>query len=179
MAKLYNQSKHPLKWTINMTTYTCDAYGPVDVPDMFVVHCKTRGLPLDVTPVAPEVRAQDGLAAATQAAKADELLNLRHECELLKASERTAKMELERALADLASAKEQAGNASGAASELKKQLDLVTSEKNETELLLNETALKLEEATKRAERTSATVADLQKQLDAIKAEKSQGKPPQK
>ncbi len=179
MAKLYNQSKNPLKWSINMTTYVCEPYGSVVVPDMFVLHCKSRGLPLDVSPIAPEVRAQDGLAAATEAAKNDELLNLRHDLELAKASEKTTKVELERALGELGTHSEQIGKLMQALGETKRQLELVTGEKTATEQLLNETALKLEEATKRADRSAASLGDLQKQLDAIKAEKSQGKPPQK
>ncbi len=77
--KLYNQTKNPLRWTISMTTYTCEPWGEVDIPDMFVEHCKVRGLPLGTVAVAPEVKAGVSLEAATDAARKDELVVLEKE----------------------------------------------------------------------------------------------------
>ncbi len=96
--KLYNQTRNALRWDLSMTTYTCEPYGEVEVPDMFVMHCKKRGLPLDVTPVAPEIKANKSIEAATESAKNDEIVALQKTISEAVASEKVAKTELEKAL---------------------------------------------------------------------------------
>lgn len=96
--KLYNQTKNALRWDLSMTVYTCAPYGEVEVPDMFVMSCKARGLPLDVTPVAPEVKANESLEGASEAAKKDQIFALQKSLGEAVASEKVAKIELSKAL---------------------------------------------------------------------------------
>jgi hypothetical protein len=98
--KLYNQTKNNLRWDLSLTTYTCQPYGEVEVPDMFVLHCKKRGLPLDVTPVAPEVKANKSLEAATEQAKKDEVFALQKQLAEAIASEGVAKSKVSELLSD-------------------------------------------------------------------------------
>lgn len=159
---LYNQTKNPLRWKISMTTYTCDAWGSVEIPDMFVMHCKTRGLPLDVSPVAPEVRANVGLADATSKANSDELVILRNEVELARSSEKSAKSELEKVKTSLSDAQSDATKLQVSVAEQKRVNGEQKAELQAAEKLLEETAKKLVESTKAVERLEATIAELKK-----------------
>lgn len=160
--KLYNQTKNPLRWKIGMTTFTCDAWGEVDVPDMFVLHCKTRGLPLNVSPVAAEIKADQTLANANEAARKDELLALQHELALARAAEGSAKGELEKVLQALADTKRDALSSKTEASDTKRKFDLlVTDHAALNQLLEEQTKLTVTEKLGR-ERAEATVAELKK-----------------
>ncbi len=93
--KLYNQTKNQLRWSLSKFTFVCDPYGDVDVPDELVEHCKDRGLPLSVTPVAPEVKASDAVKSASDSAKKDEIFNLNKQLNEAIAGEKIAKLALE------------------------------------------------------------------------------------
>ena len=97
--KLYNQSKNALRWGLGDKIYSCDPYGEVSIPDDLVLHCKKRGVPLDVTPVAPEIKANKSLEASTEAAKNDEMLALQKQISEATAAEKVAKDELEKSIA--------------------------------------------------------------------------------
>lgn len=100
--KLYNQSKNALRWDLGGNVYSCDPYGEISIPDDLVLHCKKRGIPLDVTPVAPEIKANKSLEASTEAAKNDEMLALQKQISEATAAEKAAKDELEKSIASFA-----------------------------------------------------------------------------
>ncbi len=100
--KLYNQTNKPLAWDISLTRYFCEPYGEVSVPDIFVEHCKVRGLPLAAVPVAAEVKASKALETASSSAKSDETANLLKQLNDANASAKSAKDELESKLGKIA-----------------------------------------------------------------------------
>lgn len=160
--KLYNQSKNPLRWKIGMTQFTCEPWGEVDVQDMFVEHCKARGLPLGVSPVAPEVKADVALANANELARRDEILALQHELALARASEGTAKLEVEKIARELSDEKTAKLVLSADLADTKRKHEALVAEHVALNQLLEEQA-KATAAEKLArERAEATVTELKK-----------------
>jgi hypothetical protein len=152
---LHNQSKHHLRWKISMREYTCEPYGSVDIPDMFVKHCKKRGLALDVSPVPSEVRANATLRDATEAARSDELVLLRNEVELAKASEKEAKRSLELEMLARSKDADRQLKTETSLAEAKRVLTEKSGELKASEELLAETAKELEIAKNTIKRLEA------------------------
>ncbi len=163
---LYNQSKNHLRWKISTTVYTCEPWGSVEIPDMFVMHCKSRGLPLDTVAIPPEVRADTTLADANDKARNDEAIRLRHEAETAKISEAAAKAELESLLKVLESEKAKSLKLEVSLAEQKRQHEELVGEQRATEQLLEESARKLTESKLQLERSEAAYAELKKQAES-------------
>ena len=160
--KLYNQINRPLRWNINLTAFSCDPYGEVDVPDMFVEHCKARGLPLGVTPVASEVKAAKTLEAATSAAKNDEVLALTKQLSEATAAEKVAKEELEKLLAAEISYKSKIAGLEIENSTVKSQLAKMTEDFNALTKLTEEQAKATEALKQERDRVVATLEEYTK-----------------
>ena len=54
---LHNQTKNRLEWDSDGKHYTCEPWGPIDVPDELVDCFRRMGLPLGQSPVAQETKA--------------------------------------------------------------------------------------------------------------------------
>jgi hypothetical protein len=128
--RLYNQTKHNLRWDMSGHVFTAEPWGHVHVPDEFVDAVKSRGLPLDIAPVPPEARAKVRIADQAAADQEAPLRALKAQLDDAQASERSAKEELERmsvelskARADLRSEQEQALNMLSEIERMKADLD--------------------------------------------------------
>lgn len=95
--KLHNQSKNSLRWEMSKRVYTCEPWGSVEVPDQLVELCKSRRLPLAVTPVAPETKASVLVADERRAAEAAEVNQLKARVAELESGMAAASEELDRA----------------------------------------------------------------------------------
>ncbi len=160
--KLYNQTKNFLKWDLSLTQYTCEPYGEVEVPDMFVMHCKKRGLPLDITPVAPEVKASKSLEGASEAAKKDEIVALQKTLSEALASEKSAKDELAKVLAREAVLEKAKLELEVSVSSSVSKYDSLLADHNALVKLSDEQAKEFEIAKLERDRALATVKELSK-----------------
>lgn len=160
--KLYNTINKPLRWDINMTSYSCEPYGEVIVPDMFVEHCKARGLPLSSVPTAPEVRAGKIVEEASKAAKQDEVLGLTKQLSEATAAEKVAKSEVEKLLAKEVEYKSKIAGLELDNNTVKSQLDKVTQDFSALDKLTTEQATKLEVLQQDRDRAFATLEELSK-----------------
>lgn len=130
---------------------------------MFVKHCKTRGLPLDVTQVAPEVRASESMADATAKARSDELIRLRHDLAIAQAAESAAKGELERERGEFEALKQKALKLEVSLGEQRRQVDALLADKAASDELMAESAKKLTEAEQRAKQAEANLLEYRRQ----------------
>lgn len=147
--------------------FTAVPYGEVEpeVPDMFVEHCKARGLPLGPVPVAPEVKAGKLMEEATDAAKRDELANMHKQLTEAVASEKAAKVELEKSLAVSVKLEQEK---SVLALELKNALDKakkLIDDNAELTKLFETQAKELEIKTQEAARSLAVIEELKKPVN--------------
>ena len=161
---LYNQSKNRLKWDMSGRVFECDPWGPIEMPDDLIEHCKKRGLPLGVNQVAPEFKASASLAAAADAAREDDVVRLRRDLGLAEVALKAAADDLEKERFDHGETKRQLAAAGEALAEKARTIDTLTADKAASEQLLAETAWKLTEA---ENRTEVALAEAKK--TAIKA----------
>lgn len=132
---LHNQSKQALSWSMSGKTFKCDAWGSIDIPDKFVAACKSRGLPLGPSPVAPEIRAKrkvedDRLATDDSAVRA--IANERDEA---KANLESARAELEKASVEISNARSEAEKLKKSCADLHRQLNDAKAAKEAAEKL--------------------------------------------
>lgn len=144
--RLFNQSKNQLGWSMNGERYGCEPWGPVEVPDELVAAVKSRGLPLDVAPVAVELRAQARIADEQAEAAEAPLRALRQQCDDAQASERSAKEELARLSSELTAARDELRRERDRAAKLEVELKRVSADKDSAEALMSEQAKKAAEA---------------------------------
>jgi hypothetical protein len=174
--KLYNQTKNHLRWAISLTQYQCEPWGEVTVPDMFVEHCKARGLPLSTVPVAAEVRAGTNLEDATAAARKDEIVALQKTVSEATASEKVAKAELDKALATISELNNSLNEEKLNSSQTKSKYEALISDHSALMKVTDEQARSLEISENARKRAEATVAELQSVKQEAKPEqKKQGK----
>lgn len=156
--RLYNQTKKHLSWKMG-EHFECAPWGHVSVPDELLDAVKSRGLPLDVTPVAPELRAQARVEDQQNADREAPLHALRKAADEALASERSAKAEVERLQVALGAANEARSAAEKALAEKSEELARALSEKSAAESLLTESASQATAAEERALKAEALLAD--------------------
>lgn len=169
--KLFNQIKQPLSWDMGGRRYACEGFGPVDVPDHLAELCKRRGLPLDVSPVAPETRAQRRVGEEIEAARSDDLKLLKNEALAAKAAEAAAKSELAKCQVALSEANDRCRKLVGELEQACSERDSAYADVKATEALLAEATASQEGRIADAERAARKqVADAQAETQAVKAE---------
>jgi chromosome segregation ATPase len=169
--KLFNQIKRPLSWAMGGVKYACEGFGPIDIPDHLVETCKRRGLPLDVSPVPAETRAQRRVSEEIEAARSDDLKLLKDEAAATKASETAAKGELAKCQVQLSEANERCRKLVGELEQACADLESARADVKATETLLAEATASQEGRIADAERASRKqVADAQAETQAVKAE---------
>lgn len=94
--KQYNQSDKSLSWEMGGKSFSCEAYGFVDVPDELVPFARKRGLPLSGAPVAAEAKALRKAAAEKKYAEESDVIKMREQLAVLEASVKTAEAELDK-----------------------------------------------------------------------------------
>jgi hypothetical protein len=144
--RLFNQGKNQLGWSMGGVGFSCEPWGVVEVPDEFIESVKSRGLPLDVAPVAAELRAQVRIADEQAGAREAPLLALRQQADDAAASERAAKEELARCSSELTAARDELRRARDQIGTLEADLKRVTADKASAERLMSEHADKAAEA---------------------------------
>lgn len=122
MTILFNQSAAPLQWDMSAVRYSCEPWGRVEVPDELAQACIRLGLPLSVTPIAPEVRAQRQIAQAEQDSKAESFANIRKEADAALAVAKSEKEERERLATELGSARGAIKDAAALAEKLRHEI---------------------------------------------------------
>lgn len=172
-TRLFNQGKPALKWDMSGRTWSCEAYGAVDMPDDLVEHCLKRGLPLGLNQVAPEIKALVSLDEASVAARSDEVLALKHDLGVANIALSSAKSELEAAVAQVKSLENAVTARDHKVTELGLQLKEVSADKLASEQLLSETAKSLADAEQRATLAETALAE------AKKSSKQEGAPAKK
>lgn len=169
--KLFNQIKRPLSWDMGGVKYACEGFGPVDIPDHLVEICKRRGLPLDVSPVPAETRAQRRVSEEIEAARSDDLKLLKDEALAAKASEAAAKGELAKCQVELSAANERCRKLVDELEQACSERDSAHADVKATEALLAEATASQEGRIADAERVARKqVADAQAETQAVKAE---------
>lgn len=158
---LYNQTKKHLSWKMG-EQFECAPWGHVSIPDELVDAVKGRGLPLDVTPVAPELRAQARVEDQQSADREAPLHALRKAADEAQASERSAKAEVERLQISLGEATAARAVAEKALAEKSDELSRAMSEKAAAEGLLAEAGSQATASEERALKAEALLAEAQK-----------------
>jgi chromosome segregation ATPase len=166
--RLYNQTKKNLSWSMGAATFACEAWGSVEIQDDLVPLVLSRGLPLDVAPVAPEQRAQAQIADAVEAGKSDALRALRDQAEDARAAERAARDEIARMSVELSEARERAKKAESAAEKLTGDLSRMKADKQAAEELLAAEGVRATDAETRAIRAEALLEDAKKPAEPTK-----------
>lgn len=165
--RLFNQTKNALSWEMGGVRYTCEPWSSVELDDALVSHARSRGLPLDVAPVAPETRAQVRVADERAAADQAPLLALKKAADDAQAAEREAKRALEQLSVDLSNARGQLREANQIIESQRGQIQRLTADKEAAEQLMSAAEQKATEAEARAIKAEA--------LHAERAERPKGK----
>lgn len=146
MKRLYNQTNKRLSWEMGAKTFSCAPFDYVEIPDDLVDPCRSRGLPLGVTPIAPETKAKSALDAEQEAARKDEFRQLRLELETVQAGERTAKSTAESLSDQLSDSAKTVQRLEQELVAAKDQLRIKTGDHEAAVALLEETGRKLQHA---------------------------------
>ncbi|HEY3497131.1 MAG TPA: hypothetical protein VGK73_20675 [Polyangiaceae bacterium] len=170
--RLFNQTKNALAWSMGGQSFTCEPWGPVDIPDELVPAAKSRGLPLDVAAMAPEVRAQVRVADERAAADQAPLLALKAQAENAQAGEREAKRELEAMSVELSRVRGELRAANETVESQRGQLQRVTADKEAAEQLMSAAEQKATAAEAKAIRAEALLAEKTEKPKAKRAEAS-------
>ena len=166
--KLFNQTDKNLRWDLAGKTFSCEPYGSVEVEHELVEHIKTRGLPLGVSSVTPEAKADVSLKHASDAARKDEIAGLQKQLTVAVANEKSVNEELEKSLASNVSlAEEKAGVSLELASVSEKYKQLVD-DHGALNKLFEEQAKELAIKKEELERARAVVSEVKKAEDAKK-----------
>lgn len=167
--RLYNQTKKSLEWSMGAESFSCEAWGSVEISDELAPFAKARGLPLGVSPVAPEQRAQAQIAEAVEAGKGDALRALRDQLDESKASERAAREEIARLGVELSETRERARKSEALTEKLTGDLARLRADKQAAEELLSAEGVRATDAETRAIRAEALLADAPKQAESPKS----------
>lgn len=143
MKRLYNQTNKALDWSMGGKKFACSPFDHVDIPDELVEACKSRHLPLAVTPIPPEAKAKTTLAVEQDLARKDEVRLLKIELDDAKAREAIAKKTAENLQADLSDRDGKIVKLTKELDQTKDRLRIVESDKTAAESLLEETGRKL------------------------------------
>lgn len=169
--KLYNQTNKPLRWDISMTTYTADPYGEVIVPDMYVEHCKARQLPLDVTPVAPEIKANKSLEEVSDTAKRDALVAVQKQLSEAVAAENVAKSELVKSIEKVTELSKTISGLELTLSQSESKYKILIADHSALNELFEKQTKDFEVCKQERDRAVATVSEFSKAAQSVKEEK--------
>lgn len=167
--RLYNQTKKTLSWSMGVASFTCEPWGSVELSDDLAPFAMARGLPLDVSPVAPEQRAQQQIAEAVEAGKSDALRALRDQLDASKSAERAARDEIARLGVELSDARERATKAEEDARKLSGECSRLKADKQAAEELLAAEGVRATDAETRAIQAEALLSDAKKPVESPKA----------
>lgn len=106
--RLFNQTKNNLAWSMGGEAFACEPYGSLVVDDALLEPIRSRGLPLGVAPVPPEVKAVQRVAEAEADSKNGELATLRAAVVTAQAEANAARQEVELASVATSRANERA-----------------------------------------------------------------------
>lgn len=134
--RLFNQTKNALRWSMGGNTYECEPWGSVVVDDDLVAPVRSRGLPLDLVPVAPEVKAHARVAEAQAEVRDEALDGLREQVVRSKSDAATARAEVEAQSVELSKERERATKLERDLELTKAQLATSASEQQAAEALL-------------------------------------------
>jgi hypothetical protein len=140
---LHNQTSNRLSWSMGSREFSCEPWGPVDVPDEWVELCIKRTLPLGQSPVPAESKASARARAAQDTARADEVRVLKGQLEEAQAVAISAQQEAEKAKRQLTTATERSNALVSKLNELETRLTRSEDEKAALELKLEQMAGKL------------------------------------
>lgn len=141
--RFFNQSNKPLKWDMSGVEYVVEPFGPVEIPDDLVAACRSRGLPIDISPVPPMHKAEITVRAEAEAARTDEARLLREQIEEVTASFQSAKAEAERAKVDLGGREETIAKQRERIAELAEKLRIAEDDTRGANLKLEEMSRKV------------------------------------
>jgi septal ring factor EnvC (AmiA/AmiB activator) len=143
--KLYNQGKERLAWSMGGRDFKCQPYGEVEVPQELLLFVKSRGLPLDATPVPAEVKASQQAQYARREAEGAEVVTLKRQLAEMRAAEAEAKKALETSAAQTKDLSDRLELANMEVDELKGKVATLEAEKSALAKQLSEQAKLLAE----------------------------------
>jgi len=143
--RLFNQGSSRLRWTMGGRAFECAPYGEVDVPESLVPFIKSRGLPLDVTPLPDEVKASKKAFEAKRQAESSEVISLKRQLGESRAAEKGAKDALEVALLNVKDLQDRLELSGMECDDLKRRIEALEGEKVALEKQLSEQAKLLAE----------------------------------
>lgn len=157
--RLYNQTKKALGWSMGGVRYEAEPWGAVELPDDLAQAARQLGVPLDVTPIAPEIRAQV-LVADEQASASDKVFRaIRERANAAEAAERAAKEELGRMSVEISKARSDIREANELIESLRDQVKHLKADKEAAEALITETAAQATAAEERAIKAEALATE--------------------
>lgn len=74
---LYNQIRQPLSWDARGQVYNWEPFGSCTVPDDLLPHIRSQKVPVDVAPIAPEIKASAIVDEQREAERGDTVFKLR------------------------------------------------------------------------------------------------------
>jgi hypothetical protein len=77
--KLYNQTNKQLDWDPSGHQFTWEPYGACTLPDDLAKHALAQGMPVALTPVSAENKAQTAVNSGREQARADRIVQLEAE----------------------------------------------------------------------------------------------------
>lgn len=152
---LHNQIGKPVEFSALGKTYTWEGFGSCDVPEELAEHIKLEGLPIDVAPVPPKVKADIAFEAEMSKERADVVKKLKKELEAAKAESSEAKSATEAAEKRAKEAEDKAAEAVERIKLLEDQLRQAKSEAAEFEKMATEAKKEAAESTEMKARQSA------------------------
>lgn len=162
--RLYNQTNSKLSWQFGSRHFSAEPFGPVEIPEQFVAFCRRRRLPLDVSPIAPEVKAKALVEEEKTAERNDEIRRLKDSLEIAVATERSAKAEAMAEKQELAAAREKIGQLEKALTKAADQLRATEADKAALSAELSDLARKLASVEDKARKAGARETSGARQL---------------
>lgn len=150
MPTFHNQTKQRLSWDMGGRKFSCEPWGSVELPENLVVHCRKRGIPLDVVPVAPEMRAHVRMQDEIDAARADDIKALQRQVKTAQASEAFAKEELNRVQLQSDKVGARCRELEAECARLEAELESCKADKRAADELIEETAKQATDAEEKA-----------------------------
>lgn len=143
---LYNQKRQPLAWDAGGKSFSWEPFGTCEVPDELVPHIKAQKVPVDVAPVAPEIKASVIVDEQRSVARSDEVLQLKEALRLANADAAAARQAAESAEARKRDAEIDTADAGKALKEEKARSKQFEADLHACEQLLADTSRKLDAA---------------------------------
>jgi hypothetical protein len=157
--RAFNQTKNRLGWSMAGVRYECEPWESVELKDPLYAAARKLGIPLDVAPVAPELRAAVRIAEERQASQEAPLHALKALADSAQASERAAKEELGRLSVELSQARSDLREANERLVRMRDELARIKADREAAEALVSETAAQATAAEERAIKAEALHAE--------------------